>query len=162
MINRMRGRKCVEVRQQLFEGTVNSTLICRISENCTYSSNFKSDMPMRIDGLIPSTPFRLFLFCLVPFCHDQSALSNFPALCLLLFVGVKCAVVEKNKTFSSHPQAHFINNRTMEVNFLCIGETLFVFVGILNNQNSSIHKTISGVPQNEWLGGGNSKISTAC
>ncbi|KAL6998235.1 hypothetical protein U1Q18_008361 [Sarracenia purpurea var. burkii] len=29
--------------------------------------------------------------------------------------GVKCAVLEKNKTFSKHPQAHFINNRSMEV-----------------------------------------------
>ncbi|KAI3426776.1 FAD_binding_3 domain-containing protein [Psidium guajava] len=34
---------------------------------------------------------------------------------LLTKLGVTCAVVEKNKTFSSHPQAHFINNRTMEV-----------------------------------------------
>ncbi|KAI4382515.1 hypothetical protein MLD38_008470 [Melastoma candidum] len=34
---------------------------------------------------------------------------------LLTKLGVKCAVLEKNKTFSSHPQAHFINNRSMEV-----------------------------------------------
>jgi len=33
-------------------------------------------------------------------------------------VGVKCAVLEKNRVFSQHPQAHFINNRTMEVSFL--------------------------------------------
>ncbi|KAF2292564.1 hypothetical protein GH714_025609 [Hevea brasiliensis] len=29
--------------------------------------------------------------------------------------GVKCAILEKSKAFSSHPQAHFINNRSMEV-----------------------------------------------
>ncbi|OMO60428.1 Aromatic-ring hydroxylase-like protein [Corchorus capsularis] len=34
---------------------------------------------------------------------------------LLTKFGVKCAVLEKNKGFSKHPQAHFINNRTMEV-----------------------------------------------
>ncbi|KAK6922376.1 FAD-binding domain [Dillenia turbinata] len=34
---------------------------------------------------------------------------------LLTKLGVKCAVLEKNKAFSKHPQAHFINNRSMEV-----------------------------------------------
>ncbi|GAV85453.1 FAD_binding_3 domain-containing protein [Cephalotus follicularis] len=34
---------------------------------------------------------------------------------LLTKLGVKCAVLEKNKEFSQHPQAHFINNRSMEV-----------------------------------------------
>ncbi|KAJ8758885.1 hypothetical protein K2173_002664 [Erythroxylum novogranatense] len=29
--------------------------------------------------------------------------------------GVKCSVLEKNKAFSNHPQAHFINNRSMEI-----------------------------------------------
>ncbi|XP_031124538.1 uncharacterized protein LOC116027200 isoform X2 [Ipomoea triloba] len=32
-----------------------------------------------------------------------------------LTTGVKCAVLEKSKVFSTHPQAHFINNRSMEV-----------------------------------------------
>ncbi|KAL2903592.1 putative polyketide hydroxylase [Bienertia sinuspersici] len=31
------------------------------------------------------------------------------------FLGVKCAVLEKSTAFSKHPQAHFINNRSMEV-----------------------------------------------
>nr|GMC62814.1 putative polyketide hydroxylase isoform X1 [Ipomoea batatas] len=34
---------------------------------------------------------------------------------LLTNLGVKCAVLEKSKVFSTHPQAHFINNRLMEV-----------------------------------------------
>jgi 2-polyprenyl-6-methoxyphenol hydroxylase-like FAD-dependent oxidoreductase len=34
---------------------------------------------------------------------------------LLTKLGVKCAVLEKSATFSKHPQAHFINNRSMEV-----------------------------------------------
>uniref|UniRef100_A0A2N9FSR5 FAD-binding domain-containing protein n=1 Tax=Fagus sylvatica TaxID=28930 RepID=A0A2N9FSR5_FAGSY len=34
---------------------------------------------------------------------------------LLTKLGVKCAVLEKATSFSKHPQAHFINNRTMEV-----------------------------------------------
>ncbi|GMN49161.1 hypothetical protein TIFTF001_018326 [Ficus carica] len=34
---------------------------------------------------------------------------------LLTKLGVKCAVLEKSKNFSNHPQAHFINNRSMEV-----------------------------------------------
>ncbi|XP_057766922.1 uncharacterized protein LOC130987413 [Salvia miltiorrhiza] len=34
---------------------------------------------------------------------------------LLTKLGVKCAVLEKNSGFSRHPQAHFINNRSMEV-----------------------------------------------
>ncbi|XP_026407497.1 uncharacterized protein LOC113302769 [Papaver somniferum] len=34
---------------------------------------------------------------------------------LLTKLGVKCAVIEKSSSFSQHPQAHFINNRTMEV-----------------------------------------------
>lgn len=34
---------------------------------------------------------------------------------LLTKLGVKCAVVEKNKSFPKHPQAHFINNRSMEI-----------------------------------------------
>ncbi|KAJ9169370.1 hypothetical protein P3X46_017573 [Hevea brasiliensis] len=34
---------------------------------------------------------------------------------LLTKLGVKCAILEKSKAFSSHPQAHFINNRSMEV-----------------------------------------------
>ncbi|KAK3014219.1 hypothetical protein RJ639_008964 [Escallonia herrerae] len=34
---------------------------------------------------------------------------------LLTKLGVKCAVLEKSGSFSKHPQAHFINNRSMEV-----------------------------------------------
>ncbi|KAM3304086.1 2,4-dichlorophenol 6-monooxygenase [Capsicum chacoense] len=34
---------------------------------------------------------------------------------LLTKLGVRCAILEKNKVFSAHPQAHFINNRSMEV-----------------------------------------------
>ncbi|EYU25930.1 hypothetical protein ABFS82_11G068200 [Erythranthe guttata] len=34
---------------------------------------------------------------------------------LLTKLGVKCAVMEKSSGFSRHPQAHFINNRSMEV-----------------------------------------------
>ncbi|XP_038712996.1 putative polyketide hydroxylase isoform X1 [Tripterygium wilfordii] len=34
---------------------------------------------------------------------------------LLTKLGVKCTVLEKSKSFSKHPQAHFINNRSMEV-----------------------------------------------
>ncbi|XP_059657739.1 uncharacterized protein LOC132304189 isoform X2 [Cornus florida] len=34
---------------------------------------------------------------------------------LLTKLGIKCGVLEKSKTFSNHPQAHFINNRSMEV-----------------------------------------------
>ncbi|XP_077211923.1 FAD/NAD(P)-binding oxidoreductase family protein isoform X2 [Tasmannia lanceolata] len=34
---------------------------------------------------------------------------------LLTRLGVKCAVLEKSRAFSQHPQAHFINNRTMEI-----------------------------------------------
>ncbi|KAG6477307.1 putative polyketide hydroxylase isoform X1 [Zingiber officinale] len=34
---------------------------------------------------------------------------------LLAKLGVKCSILEKNVAFSQHPQAHFINNRTMEV-----------------------------------------------
>nr|GMC66413.1 2,4-dichlorophenol 6-monooxygenase isoform X1 [Ipomoea batatas]GME21556.1 2,4-dichlorophenol 6-monooxygenase isoform X1 [Ipomoea batatas] len=34
---------------------------------------------------------------------------------LLTNLGVKCAVLEKSKVFSTHPQAHFINNRSIEV-----------------------------------------------
>lgn len=34
---------------------------------------------------------------------------------LLTKLGVKCAVLEKSLSFSRHPQAHFINNRSMEV-----------------------------------------------
>ncbi|KAK1575307.1 hypothetical protein Q3G72_004358 [Acer saccharum] len=37
---------------------------------------------------------------------------------LLTKLGIKCSVLEKNKVFSKHPQAHFINNRSMEVDFL--------------------------------------------
>ncbi|KAK9072259.1 hypothetical protein SSX86_008692 [Deinandra increscens subsp. villosa] len=34
---------------------------------------------------------------------------------LLTKLGIKCAVVERSMAFSRHPQAHFINNRSMEV-----------------------------------------------
>ncbi|XP_050205589.1 uncharacterized protein LOC126655439 [Mercurialis annua] len=34
---------------------------------------------------------------------------------LLTKLGVECAILEKNKVFSNHPQAHFINNRSMEI-----------------------------------------------
>ncbi|XP_009411836.2 uncharacterized protein LOC103993475 isoform X2 [Musa acuminata AAA Group] len=34
---------------------------------------------------------------------------------LLTKLGVKCSVLEKSVVFSRHPQAHFINNRTMEL-----------------------------------------------
>ncbi|ONK71111.1 uncharacterized protein A4U43_C04F4830 [Asparagus officinalis] len=34
---------------------------------------------------------------------------------LLTKLGVKCAVLEKSTVFSQHPQAHFINNRSMEI-----------------------------------------------
>ncbi|KAG0501023.1 hypothetical protein HPP92_001095 [Vanilla planifolia] len=34
---------------------------------------------------------------------------------LLTKLGVKCAVLEKSPAFSRHPQAHFINNRSMEI-----------------------------------------------
>uniref|UniRef100_A0A1D1YFL0 2,4-dichlorophenol 6-monooxygenase n=1 Tax=Anthurium amnicola TaxID=1678845 RepID=A0A1D1YFL0_9ARAE len=39
-------------------------------------------------------------------------------LVLSLFLtklGIKCAVIEKSIAFSQHPQAHFINNRSMEL-----------------------------------------------
>lgn len=41
---------------------------------------------------------------------------------LLTKLGVKCAILEKNKVFSKHPQAHFINNRSMELLFLDISQ----------------------------------------
>ncbi|RWR96901.1 2,4-dichlorophenol 6-monooxygenase isoform X1 [Cinnamomum micranthum f. kanehirae] len=34
---------------------------------------------------------------------------------LLTKLGIKCSVLEKSMVFSQHPQAHFINNRTVEV-----------------------------------------------
>ncbi|XP_072969694.1 uncharacterized protein [Typha angustifolia] len=34
---------------------------------------------------------------------------------LLTKMGITCVVLEKSTTFSQHPQAHFINNRTMEL-----------------------------------------------
>lgn len=34
---------------------------------------------------------------------------------LLTKLGIKCTVLERNKAFSKHPQAHFINNRSMEI-----------------------------------------------
>ncbi|KAF5796408.1 putative FAD-binding domain, FAD/NAD(P)-binding domain superfamily [Helianthus annuus] len=34
---------------------------------------------------------------------------------LLTKLGIKCAVVERSNEFSKHPQAHFINNRSMEI-----------------------------------------------
>ncbi|KAJ4798841.1 3-(3-hydroxy-phenyl)propionate/3-hydroxycinnamic acid hydroxylase [Rhynchospora pubera] len=34
---------------------------------------------------------------------------------LLTKFGIKCAVLEKSLSFSRHPQAHFINNRSMEI-----------------------------------------------
>ncbi|KAH7445144.1 hypothetical protein KP509_02G109200 [Ceratopteris richardii] len=34
---------------------------------------------------------------------------------LLAKLGIKCSVVEKKSEFLQHPQAHFINNRTMEI-----------------------------------------------
>lgn len=34
---------------------------------------------------------------------------------LLTKLGINCTVLEKNETFSKHPQAHFINNRSMEI-----------------------------------------------
>lgn len=34
---------------------------------------------------------------------------------LLTKLEVKCAVIEKNTAFSRHPQAHFVNNRSMEI-----------------------------------------------
>ncbi|PKA55809.1 hypothetical protein AXF42_Ash012101 [Apostasia shenzhenica] len=34
---------------------------------------------------------------------------------LLTKLGIKCAVLEKSPAFSQHPQAHFINNRSMEL-----------------------------------------------
>lgn len=34
---------------------------------------------------------------------------------LLTKLGVKCCIIERSQQFKQHPQAHFINNRTMEV-----------------------------------------------
>ncbi|XP_061338730.1 uncharacterized protein LOC133285505 [Gastrolobium bilobum] len=34
---------------------------------------------------------------------------------LLTKLGIKCSILERNKAFSKHPQAHFINNRSMEI-----------------------------------------------
>lgn len=45
--------------------------------------------------------------------------------CVCSFVGVKCTVLEKSKSFSKHPQAHFINNRSMEVDFIAVEDTIF-------------------------------------
>lgn len=44
--------------------------------------------------------------------YEIASVWAFP---LWSFLGVKCAVLEKSTTFSKHPQAHFINNRSMEV-----------------------------------------------
>ncbi|ESW35727.1 hypothetical protein PHAVU_001G259800 [Phaseolus vulgaris] len=34
---------------------------------------------------------------------------------LLTKLGINCTVLERNRAFSKHPQAHFINNRSMEI-----------------------------------------------
>ncbi|KAG9133671.1 hypothetical protein Leryth_018672 [Lithospermum erythrorhizon] len=34
---------------------------------------------------------------------------------LLTKLGVKCSILERSKELSKHPQAHYVNNRTMEV-----------------------------------------------
>lgn len=49
-------------------------------------------------------------------------------------LGVKCAVVDKATSFSKHPQAHFINNRSMEVGFFVFPVVKIVFgcPGFLN------------------------------
>jgi len=46
----------------------------------------------------------------------------------MVFLGIKCAVLEKGKSFSKHPQAHFINNRTMEVDYH-IWKIKFIWAG---------------------------------
>lgn len=43
----------------------------------------------------------------------------FNYILIIVDLGIKCAVVERNTAFSKHPQAHFINNRSMEVCRLC-------------------------------------------
>lgn len=49
-------------------------------------------------------------------------------------IGVKCAVLEKSATFSEHPQAHFINNRSMEVIITGFGISILVFFIMLHVQ----------------------------
>lgn len=72
-------------------------------------------------------------------------------------IGVKCAVLEKSRNFSKHPQAHFINNRTMEVEFLM---QKIKFSGLPGKISFHLKCVILGVPQIGWPGGGDPDIST--
>lgn len=76
---------------------------------------------------------------------------------------VKCAVLEKSRKFSKHPQAHFVNNRSMEVAFLILKmQFRGVLIISLNVYFFFDVELLLGFPQIEWLGRGDSEVSTAC
>ncbi|XWS63821.1 hypothetical protein CRYUN_Cryun06bG0134900 [Craigia yunnanensis] len=96
-----------------------------LSDSKILNSN-NSVLPILIVGAGPVGSFSLFfspnlvcsltIMCLFFFLfHCKSYKGEVNRENFELLQGVKCTVLEKNKGFSKHPQAHFINNRTMEV-----------------------------------------------
>lgn len=75
----------------------------------------------------------------------------------VFFIGIKCAVLEKNKNFSNHPQAHFINNRSMEVGFLTWEMSLNELLGI---SWFILTVLLLGVSQIGWPCRGDTEVST--
>lgn len=64
---------------------------------------------------------------------------NFVFCFLMSTAGVKCAVLEKSSAFSRHPQAHFINNRSMEVFSLPLFVSLKHLMRLFSCKISSVH-----------------------
>lgn len=63
-------------------------------------------------------------------------------------IGINCTVLERNKAFSKHPQAHFINNRSMEVKsslwyIIYFQETKALWFNLISG-------AILDIPQNWW------------
>lgn len=77
-------------------------------------------------------------------------------------VGVKCAVVEKNRSFSKHPQAHFINNRSMEVDWISLNEYAIPMTKLKIQIDVFIQNWLIDISQIGWTSRGDTIISTTC
>lgn len=90
--------------------------------------------------------------------HAEWLFMIYVSFCCI--IGIKSAVLERNITFSKHPQAHFINNRSMEVKFLLHLLSDRFFFNKYTKAFVLTKSPTSDIPQNWWSCWENPKLST--
>lgn len=123
--------------------------MCRSYYFCRFIKNVLNDVP----HFVIFSSYSIKLLLRFYFCWVLPTIYVF--FCSI--IGINCTVLERNKAFSKHPQAHFINNRSMEVKNILL-------INYLISKKASwfilISDAILDIPQNWWPCWRDPKVST--